>query len=127
MSDRPILLFSYGTLRLPEVQLDTFGRLIDGHNDVLPGYTVDYVDIEEPHVVRLSGQVVHPIVRPTGQSVDKVIGVALELTEDELDAADEYEVGSYHRVRATLASGREAWVFIAHVPTDIPETPERSA
>lgn len=120
MSEPRVLLFCYGSLRQPEVQLDTFGRLLTGYEDVLPGYTVDYVDIEDPHAPPVHGQAVHPIVRFTGQSVDKVVGIALEVTEEELEAADEYEVESYHRVGATLASGHEAWVYIAHVPTEFP-------
>ncbi|HWI30636.1 MAG TPA: gamma-glutamylcyclotransferase family protein [Microbacterium sp.] len=116
MSDAPAneILFTYGTLRLPQVQLDTFGRVIDGDDDVLPGYTVDYVDIEDPHVVELSGHVAHPIVRHTGNALDKVVGTALLITEDELDAADEYEVELYHRERVRLASDRDAWVYVAH-------------
>ncbi len=31
------LLFSYGTLQNPDVQLDTFGRLVAAEDDVLPG------------------------------------------------------------------------------------------
>lgn len=116
MSDKSaeILLFSYGTLRLPQVQLDTFGRLLDGEDDVLPGYTVDYIDITDPRVVALSERPVHPILRATGDPRDKVVGTTLRLREDELDAADEYEVSDYRRVGVTLASGRFAWVYVEH-------------
>lgn len=107
------LLFSYGTLRQPEVQLDTFGRLLDGEDDTLPGYTTDYIEIEDRRVVDLSGLSVHPVVRPTGNARDKVMGTALRVTEDELDAADEYEVSLYLRVPVTLASGRAAWVYVS--------------
>lgn len=31
-------LFSYGTLQLEQVQLDTFGRLLEGQADTLQGY-----------------------------------------------------------------------------------------
>ncbi|MFT4220643.1 MAG: gamma-glutamylcyclotransferase family protein [Microbacterium sp.] len=114
MSDERVLLFSYGTLRLPHVQLETFGRVVDGEADVLPGYTVDYVDIDDPRVVSVSGHTVHPILRATGNASDKVVGAALALTEEELDAADEYEVPAYRRVGVTLASGRFAWVYVEH-------------
>lgn len=107
------LLFSYGTLQHPDVQLDTFGRLVDASDDVLPGYTVDYAEIEDHRVVDLSGLSVHPVVRPTGDPRDKVVGKALWLTEAEIDAADEYEVSLYRRISATLASGRVAWVYVA--------------
>lgn len=107
------LLFSYGTLQQPEVQLDTFGHLVDAEDDVLPGYTVDYAEIEDRRVVDLSGTSVHPVVRATGNPLDKVVGKALWVTEDELDASDEYEVALYRRVSATLASGRRAWVYVS--------------
>ncbi|WP_239453277.1 MULTISPECIES: gamma-glutamylcyclotransferase family protein [Microbacterium] len=107
------LLFSYGTLQQPEVQLDTFGRLLEGDDDALPGYTVDYTEIEDTRVVDLSGQSVHPIVRHTGNPLDKIVGRALRVTDDELDAADEYEVSLYRRISVVLASGRSAWVYVA--------------
>lgn len=115
MTDAPAdqLLFSYGTLQTPDVQRDTFGRLVSGENDALPGYTVDYVEIEDHRVVDLSGAQVHPIVRSTGNPLDKVLGKALWVTEAELDAADEYEVSLYRRVSVPLATGRIAWVYVA--------------
>ncbi|EIC07085.1 gamma-glutamylcyclotransferase [Microbacterium laevaniformans] len=106
------LLFTYGTLQYAEVQLDTFGRLIAGEPDVLPGYTIDYVEIEDQRVVDLSGASVHPVLRETGSPLDKVVGRVLHLTADEVDAADEYEVSLYRRVRVTLGSGRTAWVYV---------------
>ncbi|KXC06250.1 gamma-glutamylcyclotransferase family protein [Microbacterium hominis] len=106
------LLFTYGTLQYAEVQLDTFGRLIAGEPDVLPGYTIDYVEIEDQRVVDLSGASVHPVLRETGNAVDKVVGRVLHLTADEIDAADEYEVSLYRRVRVRLGSGRTAWVYV---------------
>ncbi len=109
-----VLLFTYGTLRLPQVQLDTFGRLIDGEKDVLAGYTVDYIDIVDPHAVTLSDRPLHPILRRTGLANDKVVGTVLHLKRRELDAADEYESADYRRVAVTLASGRRAWVYVEH-------------
>jgi hypothetical protein len=108
------LLFSYGTLQNPDVQLDTFGRLLDSEDDVLPGYTVDYVEIEDHRVVEVSGLSVHPVVRPTGDARDKVLGRVLWVTEDELEASDEYEVSLYRRVSVHLASGRSAWVYVGN-------------
>ena len=108
------LLFSYGTLQNPDVQLDTFGRLVAAEDDALPGYTVDYAEIEDTRVVDLSGLSVHPIVRPTGNALDKVTGKVLWVSEDELDAADEYEVVLYRRVEVHLQSGRAAWVYVSN-------------
>lgn len=105
-------LFSYGTLLLPDVQLDTFGRRVPSEEDALPGYRLEWVDIDDERVAQLSGLDSHPILRHTGDPRDRVFGRVLELTADELDAADEYEVALYRRTSAVLASGREAWVYV---------------
>ena len=107
------LLFTYGTLQRPEVQLDTFGRLLDGNPDILPGFTVDYAEIDDPQVVDISGSAVHPILRATGNPLDKVIGQVLSVTAEEIDAADEYEVSLYRRISVPLASGHTAWGYVA--------------
>ncbi|WP_248151627.1 gamma-glutamylcyclotransferase family protein [Microbacterium aoyamense] len=108
------LLFSYGTLQHPDVQLDTFGRLLTGEDDVLPGFTLDYAEIEDPRVVDLSGTAVHPIVRTTGSHRDKIVGKVFWVSEDELEASDEYEVALYRRIAVVLASGRDAWVYVGN-------------
>lgn len=112
MAEAEELLFTYGTLQFSEVQLDTFGRIVPGEPDVLPGYTIEYVEIEDLRVVEVSGLSAHPVLRHTGRAVDKVVGRVLHLTGDELDAADEYEVSLYRRISVLLASGRTAWVYV---------------
>ena len=107
------LLFSYWTLQNPEVQLDTFGRILDSEDDVLPGYKVDYSDVDDPRIVDVLGASAYPVLRSTGNALDKVVGKVLWVTEDELDAADEYEVVVYRRSSVVLASGRTAWVYLA--------------
>ncbi len=106
------LLFTYGTLQHAEVQLDTFGRLVAGEPDALPGYTIDYVEIEDQRVVDVSGLSVHPVLRATGNPLDKVTGVVLHVSAAELDAADAYEFSLYRRISVALTSGREAWVYV---------------
>jgi gamma-glutamylcyclotransferase (GGCT)/AIG2-like uncharacterized protein YtfP len=107
------LLFSYGTLQHPSVQLETFGRLLEGTDDALPGYAIGRTAIHDRRVVELSGLAVHPVVRPTGNPLDKVVGRALWVTDDELEASDEYEAPQYRRIAVALASGRTAWVYVA--------------
>ncbi len=106
------LLFTYGTLQYAEVQLDTFGRIVAGEADTLPGYTIDYAEIADQRVVDVSGQSVHPVIRHTGNDVDKVVGKVLHVTAEEMEAADEYEVSLYRREQVTLGSGRSAWVYV---------------
>jgi gamma-glutamylcyclotransferase (GGCT)/AIG2-like uncharacterized protein YtfP len=108
-------LFSYGTLRDPAVQRATFGRELDGEPDGLVGYASEWVEVTDPEVLATSGQTVHPIVVHTGNETDLVPGHVLRLTAAELASADDYEVDDYHRVRARLASGRDAWVYVSVV------------
>lgn len=114
MSDDPgrELLFSYGTLLLPEVQLDTFGRRVTGEEDVLSGYRLEWTDIDDERLASLSGLDAHPVLRRTGDPRDRVFGRVLELSADELDAADEYELSLYRRISVVLSSRREAWVYL---------------
>ena len=106
------LLFSYGTLRQREVQLTTFGRELDGHDDAIVGYALDYVTITDPHVIATSGSDRHPILRPANEPGAAVEGTVFSITQVELAAADEYEVDDYKRVLVPLRSGAQAWVYI---------------
>ena len=94
------LLFSYGSLQREDVQLSTFGRLLDGEDDALPRF--------EPAVVPP-----HANVIPNGNEESRVPGMVFEVTDHELTAADGYEaVFSYVRIAVVLASGKEAWVYV---------------
>lgn len=106
------LLFSYGTLQDPAVQRANFGRELTGRADLLPGYRTDLVEITDPEVVAVSGQDRHPIVVFTGDPADRVAGTVFEVSEEELAAADTYEVDDYRRVLVGLVSGDRAWVYV---------------
>ncbi|EGD56003.1 gamma-glutamylcyclotransferase family protein [Gordonia neofelifaecis] len=107
------VLFSYGTLMDPVVQEGVFGRRMRTIPDALPGFRVDSVTITDPEVIALSGTDTHRILRP-GSSEARVPGARLELDDDALAAADDYEVDDYRRVEVVLASGVSAWVYLAH-------------
>lgn len=104
-------LFSYGTLQLDGVQMTSFGRLLHGHADAMPGWRMEMIEITDPDVLKASGERFHPIVRP-GDEDDEVAGKVFEITADELAAADRYEVSDYKRVAVTLKSGVTAWVYV---------------
>jgi hypothetical protein len=106
------LLFSYGTLRLPQVQLASFGRLLEGFDDLLPGYELAQLTITDAAVLATSGQAEHPILRPSDRPDAAVTGRVFELSVDELARADAYEVEDYMRIEALLASGRRAFVYV---------------
>lgn len=105
-------VFSYGTLRQPEVQLALYGREVPTVADALPGYRIDWLLITDPEVIRTSGSDRHPILR-RGSSGDHVEGAYLELSDADLAATDAYEVDDYVRRLVTLASGTPAFVYLA--------------
>lgn len=106
-------IFSYGTLQLEKVQIESFGRILNGTKDALPGYKLTMLEIKDENVLQQSGQVFHPMAVPSHDSNDKVDGVVFELSEEELQQADAYEVDDYKRVSVTLESGKLAWVYIS--------------
>ncbi|WP_197038519.1 M24 family metallopeptidase [Herbidospora cretacea] len=116
MSDH--LLFSYGTLRLPQVQLARFGRELDGRPDALLGFRLETVKITDASVVADSGSDEHPVALPSGDPADAVEGMVFTLTPDDLAAADAYEVDDYLRVKADLRSGEKAWVYVDAVTAE---------
>jgi hypothetical protein len=107
------LLFSYGTLQQEAVQLSTFGRVLSGRPDELPGFEPAAIEITDPKFLAGGGAPRQTIVRFTGRSEHRVSGTAFEVTDSELESADAYEPVGYRRVAATLASGRQAWVYAA--------------
>lgn len=105
-------LFSYGTLQKEQVQLETFGRLLEGEKDILTGYKLSKVEITDPEVLRKSGQKYHPILAFSGNSEDEVEGMLFEVTEEEILQADEYEVDDYKRVETVFKSGKKGCIYI---------------
>ncbi len=105
-------LFSYGTLQLEQVQLETFGRLLKGEKDILEGYKLTMIEITDAEVLRKSNQQFHPIISLSGDKNDKVEGVLFEVTGDEILQADRYEVDDYKRVEVTFKSGKKGYIYI---------------
>jgi len=107
------LLFSSGTLQEAQAQLATFGRLLAGESDSLPGYRRVELVLHDPIFIALSGRAEHVNAASTGNPADRLHGTALEVTDEELAKADEYEkLASYGRIDVTLASGRRAWIYV---------------
>ncbi|MFC8525766.1 gamma-glutamylcyclotransferase family protein [Nocardia sp. NPDC057227] len=105
------LLFSYGTLRRPGVQRSVFGRELDGHPDEITGYELGQVTITDAAVIAASGSAEHPVLRPaSGES--GIPGMVYEVGDDDLRAADAYEVDDYTRILVPLRSGARAWVYV---------------
>ncbi len=106
-------LFSYGTLRESRVQNELFGRRLAGDPDILNGYRLDEIEITDPDFLSGGGDKRQQTLVESSDPADIVEGTVLEVTYDELLRVDEYEPSEYHRAEVTLASGKEAWVYLA--------------
>jgi gamma-glutamylcyclotransferase (GGCT)/AIG2-like uncharacterized protein YtfP len=94
------LLFVYGSLRDQQVQLEIIGRLVKGTPDVLLGYGISTIAIDN---------CVYPILVPMPDGI--VEGEILSVSKDELHDIDIYEADEYRRVKVKLQSGTEVWVY----------------
>ena len=114
------LLFSYGTLQLEAVQMATFGRQLVGTPDVLQGFEVVSLKIEDETVIAISGKVHHTMATFTGRASDVISGTVFAVTPDEIQNADKYEVAAVKRVSVVLQSGVRAWAYVdaRYVPSD---------
>lgn len=107
-----IYLFSYGTLQLEKVQLESFGRILKGKKDKLFSYKLENIEITDEEVLRKSNKKFHPIAVKSNNKNDFISGVLFEITSEELQKADEYEVSDYQRVNEIFQSGTHGWVYI---------------
>jgi gamma-glutamylcyclotransferase (GGCT)/AIG2-like uncharacterized protein YtfP len=106
------LLFSYGTLQFDKVQLETYGRLLKGQMDILWGYRTEKIQITDSDVLSKSQLEFHPIAMKSKNKDDFIKGMIYEITDEELNKTDKYEVGDYQRVLETFQSGKKAWIYI---------------
>jgi gamma-glutamylcyclotransferase (GGCT)/AIG2-like uncharacterized protein YtfP len=108
----PEYLFSYGTLQKEFVQLKLFGRRLTGHADRLCGYQLKTIEVEDEVFLSKGEERYQRTLVPTSIKDDAVDGTVLELTYEELLKADSYEPENYKRKRITLASGKQAWIYL---------------
>ncbi len=105
-------LFSYGTLQQENVQIASFGRLLDGNAGAIAGYKLKDLEIADFDVISKSGKAVHKIMVYTGDASDEVNGTVFDLSDEELGVADNYEVEEYSRILVTLVSGIKAYAYV---------------
>lgn len=77
------------------VQIATFQRLIQGTTDLLSGFVLAQLKIDDANVVDNSGSATHPIAEHTGNAVEQIKGMVFRITAEELALADGYEVAGY--------------------------------
>ncbi len=106
-------LFSYGTLQMDKVQLELFGRLLTGTKDVLRGYRISSIEINDESFLAKSEQKYHLIAMVSNDKKNSIVGTVLEVSREELLIVDTYEPENYKRVKEMLESGKEAWFYAA--------------
>lgn len=95
-------LFTYGTLQDEMIQAAVYSRRLSGSQDILKGYRISN------H--KVAGE--YPVIVKTNEPEDRVEGVVYMVTNKELLKTDAYEGVAYRRLRATLESGKECWVYL---------------
>ena len=106
-------IFSYGTLQKEKVQLELFGRILQGSTDFLCGYKVATIEIKDELFLSKGEDRFQQTLLATANNKDIIKGTVLEITEEELLQADQYEPVNYKRIKVTLQSGKEAWIYVA--------------
>jgi gamma-glutamylcyclotransferase (GGCT)/AIG2-like uncharacterized protein YtfP len=94
-------LFVYGTLTNKKVQKEVIGRELTGTQDILIGYAKEIIEIDGKH---------YPCIVPN--KAEEVLGLIVEVSDDELSKIDAYETSNYKRKRVVLMGGTSAWTYM---------------
>ena len=107
-------IFSYGTLQSESVQLNTFGKALEGDLDLLTGFKSGLIKIGDEAVIAKSGMTHYQNIFYSGNPSDTISGMVFMITETELKQADKYEESAdYKRIPVKLQSGKTAWVYVS--------------
>ncbi|MES1222342.1 MAG: gamma-glutamylcyclotransferase family protein [Bacteroidota bacterium] len=106
-------LFSYGTLQKEKVQVELFGKILQGSADSLKGYKVATIEIRDEAFLSKGENKYQQTLIPTNNGTDSIEGTVFEISEEELFLADKYEPDNYKRVKVVLESGKETWIYLA--------------
>jgi gamma-glutamylcyclotransferase (GGCT)/AIG2-like uncharacterized protein YtfP len=106
-------LFSYGTLQKEKVQIDLFGRILQGSGDTLRGYSVSVIEIKDESFLSKGEEKFQQTAIISKNKKDSIKGTVFEITGEELFLADKYEPDNYKRIKVVLESGKEAWIYVA--------------
>ncbi len=99
-------LFSYGTLRSKQIQMQIFNKVLNGTQDQILGFKLKSLQIEEEF-----GMADYVVAVPSENLEDIIHGVVFDVSNSELLKVDQFESNSYKRVEVKLKSGITAWVY----------------
>lgn len=95
-------IFTYGTLQDEIIQAAIYSRKLKGSSDILRGFRISNAKVADAY----------PVIVETGKESDQVEGVVYMITNKELLKTDAYEGVAYRRIKVTLDSGKESWVYL---------------
>lgn len=96
-------LFVYGLLKKPEIQKKVIERTAEGLEDSIKGYKISQINLE--------GEI-FPILIKSNSPRDFVLGLVLEVSEEELKKIDKFKTDAYKRKKVILSSGKDVWVYV---------------
>lgn len=99
-------LFSYGTLRSKQIQMQIFNKVLNGTPDQILGFKLKSLQIEEEF-----GMADYVVAVPSENLEENIHGVVFDVSNSELLKVDQFESNSYKRVQVKLKSGIVAWVY----------------
>src|SRR6476619_6865805 len=97
-------LFSYGTLQKQNVQVELFGRLLNGTRDVLEHYRIVEIEIRDEKFLATGADKCQKTLGWSSDPNDVIEGMVFEMSRDELLMADRYEPANYKRIEVKLRS-----------------------
>ncbi|MCP2027734.1 gamma-glutamylcyclotransferase (GGCT)/AIG2-like uncharacterized protein YtfP [Flavobacterium sp. HSC-32F16] len=100
-------LFSYGTLRSKQIQMQVFNKVLTGTADQLLGYKLKSLQIEEEF-----GMADYVVAVASENPSEIIHGVVFNVSNADLAKVDLFESNAYKRVQVTLKSGITAWVYM---------------
>ncbi|MHC0441288.1 MULTISPECIES: gamma-glutamylcyclotransferase family protein [Flavobacterium] len=100
-------LFSYGTLRSKQIQMQVFNKVLTGTADQLLGYKLKSLQIEEEF-----GMADYVVAVASENPSEIIHGMVFNVTLADLAKVDLFESNAYKRVQVTLKSGTVAWIYM---------------
>lgn len=106
------LLFSYDTLRSQDLQIQHYGRKLEGIDGALSGYTLKDSTINDVSMTEHSHTTTPQIAIKSKEKSDTLKGMVFEITGEELVETDKMAAPNSNRILATTDAGVEVWVYV---------------
>lgn len=107
------LLFTYNTPKLNVEHLD-YNHHEPKIKDTLSGYKLNGLALKNPSLKEKSDANQDLIAIKSHDKGDRIEGIVLEISGEELMKTDTYNISDYKRVLETADSGTEVWVYVSN-------------